>query len=107
MATVYKIEIKTVSPYIAYTEKDMDKIMLDLVKSYSKLNFTFESTEVKTTLLDIPQPKPMKVKLIFAWFPVKTSNVGWVWGKFVTLLIHDNGNHEWYLGFKNEWSIKH
>ena len=95
MATVYKIEIKTVSPYIAYSEKDMDKIMLDLIKSYSKLNFTFESTEVKTTKLENSE-KHIHTYNSFAWLPTHTINAGWVWLRPIMKTVDERP--EVYLG---------
>ncbi len=86
MATVYKIEIKTVSPFVAYSEKEMDKIMLDLVNSYSNFNFNFESTEVKTTKVDYNQEHIITSEY-FAWFPTKTTNAGWVWLKPITKIV--------------------
>jgi hypothetical protein len=34
MATVYKIKIKTVSPFLAYTEKDITEIFDKFLKEY-------------------------------------------------------------------------
>jgi hypothetical protein len=46
MATVYKIEIETVSPFISYNEKSL----AEMVKSFfDKANTKFENTEVKVT----------------------------------------------------------
>lgn len=49
MATVYNIKIKTVSPFIAYTEKNMEEILNKLIKDYRdpKTGMKFESTEIK------------------------------------------------------------
>lgn len=88
MATVYTILIKTVSPYVAYSEKDMDKIMLDLIKGYSKLNLTFESTEVKTIKLDNSE-KHIHTYNTFAWIPTHTTNAGWVWLRPIIKIVDE------------------
>jgi hypothetical protein len=46
MATVYKIELTTVSPWVSFNEK----ALADMVKSFfDKANVKFENTEVKAT----------------------------------------------------------
>lgn len=97
MATVYKIEIKTVSPFVAYSEKEMNKIMHDLVKSYSKLNFTFESTEVNTIKLDTADQYIHK-SWIFAWLPTRTTNAGWVWLTPISKIVDERPKI--YFGLK-------
>lgn len=49
MATIYKIEVKTVSPFIAYDEKYIKEMFQKFLKEYrdKKTGMKFESTEVK------------------------------------------------------------
>lgn len=48
MATIYKTEIKMVSPFCAYTEEDMEKILNTLIKSYkNNSGLGFESIDIK------------------------------------------------------------
>jgi hypothetical protein len=51
MATVYKIEIETVSAFVAYPEEEVKKILEEFLKNYKdkKTRLGFESTEVKVT----------------------------------------------------------
>jgi len=48
MATVYKIKIKTVSPFLSYTEKDITKIFEKFLKDYrdKHTGLGFEATEI-------------------------------------------------------------
>ncbi len=49
MATVYNIEIKTVSAFVNYPEKEIENLFQDFLKTYknSNTNLGFESTEIK------------------------------------------------------------
>jgi len=49
MATVYKIEIKTVSAFCAYDEKYMKEMLEKFLKEYKdeKTKLGFENTEIK------------------------------------------------------------
>lgn len=49
MATVYKIKIKTVSPFVAYDEEYVKKIFEDFLKTYrdKETKLGFESTEIE------------------------------------------------------------
>ena len=49
MATVYKIKIKTVSPWVNYPEKEIQKLFENFVESLEdvKTRNKFESTEVE------------------------------------------------------------
>ena len=49
MATLYEIEIKTVSPFCAYNEEYMKKMLEKFFKEYKDENnkLGFESTEIK------------------------------------------------------------
>lgn len=49
MATIYKIKIKTVSPFISYTEEQVKEIIIELLKQYqdNTTGLKFESTEVE------------------------------------------------------------
>ncbi|HMT01697.1 MAG TPA: hypothetical protein PKD00_00065 [Burkholderiales bacterium] len=51
MATIYKIEIKTVSAFCAYDEKYIKEMFEKFLKEYKdkKSNLGFESTEIKVT----------------------------------------------------------
>ena len=51
MATVYKVEIETVSAFAAYPEEEVKKILEEFLKKYKneKTGLGFESTEVKVT----------------------------------------------------------
>jgi hypothetical protein len=48
MATVYNIKIRTVSPFINYSEKYMTKMFEKFLKEYEDLDTSmkFESTEI-------------------------------------------------------------
>lgn len=48
MATVYKIKIKTVSPFLAYTEKDITLIFNKFLEEYKDKHtgLGFEATEI-------------------------------------------------------------
>lgn len=49
MATIYKIKIKTVSPFIDHGTKHVEKILKEFLETYKdeKTGLGFESTEVK------------------------------------------------------------
>lgn len=53
MATIYKIEIKTVSPFMAWSEDYMTKLFKKFLKEYEDelTGMKFESTEVKVKKL--------------------------------------------------------
>ena len=49
MATIYNIKIKTVSPFISYSEEEVKEIMERLINSYRNITtgLKFESTEIE------------------------------------------------------------
>lgn len=53
MATVYDINIKTVSAFCAYNEKDIKEIFEKLIKEYKdkKTNLGFENTEISVKIM--------------------------------------------------------
>lgn len=51
MATIYKIKIKTVSPFLSYSEDQIKEIVTKLLGQYQDktTGLKFESTEVEVT----------------------------------------------------------
>lgn len=49
MATIYNINIKTVSPFIAHSDKYIENMFVEFLKQYKDIEtgLGFESTEIK------------------------------------------------------------